>query len=116
MLSGPNSTIAKNLSGNNFRIDSNFDQQFQLSELMQVSDLDINASFGIASLEGIRSFGNLKNLNCGNAQSSTRLTSLDLSGLTNLQTVDCTSNFITRLNVVGMTNLRVLNCKSLLND
>jgi hypothetical protein len=45
-------------------------------------------------------------LGCNNNQ----LTNLNLSGLTNLQTLSCTSNLIPTLNLIGLTNLTYLNC------
>jgi Leucine-rich repeat (LRR) protein len=101
-----NNTIAKNLLGNYFRIDSNFNNQIELSEALQVSYLNVSGST-ISSLQGILSFTNLQNLNC----SYNQINSLDLGGLTNLQILDCSSNQINSLGIAGLTNLQILNCQ-----
>jgi Leucine-rich repeat (LRR) protein len=49
---------------------------------------------------------NLQTLNCYFNQ----LTSLSVSGLTNLQNLNCRGNQLTSLNVSGLTNLLYLNC------
>ena len=100
-----NNTIAKNLSGNYFRIDANYDGNIQISEALQVSLLNVY-SCQISSLEGIQSFTNLKELNCY----LNELTSLNVQGLTNLQNLNCYSNQISNINVQGLLNLQELNC------
>ena len=50
----------------------------------------------------------LQSLNC----SSNQLTSLDLQGLTALQNLDCSSNQLTSLNVQELTALQYLDCYS----
>lgn len=107
-----NNEIAKNLSGDFFKIDANNDLEIQVSEAMQVSYLNVQRDFSvpnssfISSLEGILSFGNLQDLDCSNNQ----LTSLNLSGLTSLITLNCGGNQLTTMNLSGLTNLEHLNC------
>ncbi|WP_225872953.1 DUF7619 domain-containing protein [Flavobacterium turcicum] len=98
-------TIAKNLLGNYFRIDSNYNNQIELAEALQVSYLDMSNST-LSSLQGVLSFTNLQSLNCSN----NKITSLDLGGLINLQNLYCSNNQISSLNIAGLNNLRVLFC------
>lgn len=63
LSSSTSNTVAKNLSGNYFKIDTNGDGQIQQSEANQVMVLDVNNS-SIASLDGINSFMNIETLDC----------------------------------------------------
>lgn len=63
-------------------------------------------SAGMTTLAGIGHFGSLKELQCQNNQ----LTSLNLSGLSNLVTLYCGSNKLTSLNFSGLTSLTKLVC------
>lgn len=60
------------------------------------------SSIGIADLTGIGYFTNLTSLSCGNNS----LTSLDLTGLGNLQYLDCANNSLTSLIVTGCGSLQ----------
>lgn len=102
-----NNTIAKNLSGDFFKIDANNDSEIQVSEALQVSYLDVSSSF-IASLTGILSFSNLEYLNT--AGTANMINTLDLSGMSNLKTLICAFNGIYNLNVSGLANLELLSC------
>lgn len=108
----PSNQIAKNLSGDYFKIDVNNDSEIQVTEAMQVIYLDVQHDFSfpndifITSLEGILSFVNLQDLNCTNNQ----LTSLNVSGLTGLITLDCSANQLATMNLNGLTNLQRLIC------
>lgn len=85
-------SIAKNLSGNYFKIDANNDLEIQLSEAAQVSYLDISSS-AINDLTGIAGFTALANLNVSN----NALTALDLSSSSTLQQLNCSHNAIATL-------------------
>ncbi|PDS22996.1 DUF7619 domain-containing protein [Flavobacterium branchiophilum] len=98
-------TIAKNLTGSYFKIDSNNDNEIQVSEATQVSYLSVpNAS--ITDLTGISSFTGLTQLYVDKNQ----LTSLDATALTNLVTLSCYQNQINNLNVSALANLKYLYC------
>jgi len=102
---------AKNLSGVFFKIDANNDNEIQLAEASQVSYLNVRRDFSfpdppIASLQGILSFVNLTDLNCG----SNELTSLDVGGMSNLVALDCSGNLLSTMNLSGLTNLEILIC------
>lgn len=102
-----NNTIAKNLSGDFFKIDANNDSEIQVSEALQVSYLDVSSSF-ISSLNGILSFSNLEYLN--SAGTANMINALDLGGMANLKTLICAFNGIYNLNLTGLTNLELLSC------
>lgn len=67
--------------------------------------LTINSA-GMTTLAGIGHFTQLKTLECTNNQ----LTSLNLSGLSNLVRLSCGSNPLTSLNLSGLTSLTKLVC------
>lgn len=93
--------VAKNLLGVAFKIDANNDGIIQISEVAQVSEL--NVSFAqIEDLTGIEYFTALKVLKCeGN-----KLTSLDISSSLLLEILNCSSNKFVSLEI---TDLPVLN-------
>lgn len=99
--------IAQDLDRNDIKIDLNSDGEIQESEALQVVYLNLFAS-SISSLIGISKFINLKELDC----SYNSLPSLDISGLTNITSLNCSGNFIPleSLNVSGLTNLKSLDC------
>ncbi|CAH0335934.1 hypothetical protein FVB9288_01599 [Flavobacterium sp. CECT 9288] len=99
-------TIAKNLSGNFFKIDSNNNGNIEDAEAKQVSVLYLQAS-SITSLEGIQYFININQLNC----STNRLATLDLTTLVNLKSIECSFNNLTYLNVNHLVQLETLNCR-----
>lgn len=67
--------------------------------------LTINSA-GMTTLAGIGHFTQLKTLECTN----NKLTSLNLSGLSNLVRLSCSSNPLTSLNLSGLTSLTKLVC------
>lgn len=98
-------TTAKDLSGNYFKIDTNNDGEIQLTEALQVSSIDVFYS-NITSIQGITSFSNLQFLNC--AWNS--ILSIDLNGLTNLQTLWAWKCYATSFNFTGCTSLNYIDC------
>lgn len=97
--------VALDLNGNLLIIDANEDGEIEESEALQVKVLAVDNS-EINSLEGIRSFTNLYELNC----SVNQLQTLDLSGLTNLHDLYCNENQLQNLDLSGLTNLHNLYC------
>lgn len=102
-----NNTIAKNLLGNYFKIDSNFNNKIEASEASQVSYLNLSGST-ISTLEGVLSFNNLQTLNCSN----NKISSLDLSNLINLKDLDCQKNVLNSISLNNLVNLQNLNCQT----
>lgn len=118
---------AKNFSDVYFKVDANSDGQIQISEALLVKQLNIGST-GISSLVGIASFTNIQILNCQsnpftsldvsslinlqslNCDQSSNLSSLNVSGLTNLQTLECTNSKLQSLDASGLTNLKALYC------
>ena len=64
--SSPLNKVAKDMNGNYFAIDANGDKEIQLSEALQVSELDASSTvdFKIHSSEGINYFANIRALSC----------------------------------------------------
>ncbi len=98
-------SVAKNLSGVYFKIDSNNDGEIQVSEAQQVRDLDVNNS-SISNLIGIEGFTNLEYLNCYNNQ----LINLDVTQNPNLVTFSCGNNQLIALDVSQNIALISLYC------
>lgn len=107
LSANPSNTIAKDLSGNFFNIDSNNDGEIQITEALNVSFLSIVNS-NISDLTGIDFFFNITTLICSNNQ----LTDLNVSNLSNLEVLDCVNNQIMLLNTDGLINLKELYCES----
>jgi hypothetical protein len=126
LAANANNTIAIDLNGLYFDIDTNNDNQIQLSEALQIKELDLTSA-SISDLTGITNFINLESLNCN----ANQLTSLDLHGLPNLNYLCCSNNplgtldltyittlqtllayycHLTSLNVAGLTNLQTIIC------
>jgi len=115
----PNPT-ALDTSGELLFIDANADGEIQYSEALQVGTLYI-AGQAIADAEGLQFFTNLTYLDAPN----NNLTTLDLSTLTNLISVECSFNDLVELNlgninVIGiycynnnLTNLDITNLDNL---
>jgi hypothetical protein len=95
--------IAKDLSGNYIKIDTNNNQEIEISEAAQVGSLLLWYS-DIVSLSGINSFTNLEELNCCH----NLLTSLDVSSLIHLRHLECYINQIPVLNVNNLVSLEYL--------
>jgi hypothetical protein len=96
--------IAYNAAGQQIVIDSNSNGQIEQSEVLAVHRLNL-ASQSIADLTGIGYFINLVELECHFNQ----LSSVDLSGLVNLEYVLCGMNpGLSTLNVANLPNLRQL--------
>lgn len=105
--------IAKDLSGNYFKIDTNNDGEIQESEALAVSYLDIQCSqtfcsdnMKMSNITGIEAFQNLIYLNCD----SHNLTTLPINSLVQLQTLSCSKNLLQTLNLSGLSNLTNLSC------
>lgn len=108
---GTESSIAKDINGNNIRVDTNYDYQIQVSEALNVYHLNIAMNSNmvinlIDSMEGIEYFTNLRTLNC----SSHYLDELDVTALVNLEELNCNYTYLDNLYVSGLSHLKVLKC------
>jgi Leucine-rich repeat (LRR) protein len=104
LSASPNNTVAYG-NGGYIKIDTNNDNEIQVSEALVITNLDVSNS-NISSLIGIESFTNLNYLTC----SSNQLTSINVSQQVNLIFLNCGFNQLTNLDVYGLTNLQNLNC------
>ena len=115
-------------NGNSFKIDSNNDNEIQVSEALLVNHL-VLYNCGISNLSGLEYFINLTHLNCANNTISTldlmpftnligfdaynnSLTSLTISNLSQLTNFSCNNNQITSLVVSNLPNLLVIRCNN----
>lgn len=86
-------------------VDINSDGEIQVTEALAYTHLTVDGT-GINSLEGINSFPNLIHLGLGGFNMST----MDISGLTNLTELFCDNNQFTSLDVSNSVNLLNLQC------
>ncbi len=100
----PSNDIAYDLNGQPCKVDTNGDGLIQVSEAENISFLRVGS---LASLEGINSFKNLKNLECNG---NNLLTSLNISGLHKLESIACYENQLISLNLSDLPNLTRLEC------
>lgn len=129
LFSNTTNTVAKNSVGTNIKIDTNNDGEIQVSEALNVYQLNVttNSMADITSMDGIHYFTNLTYLNCNNnaipsldvtslvnlkylQANNTGLTSLNVAGLANLEKLYCYTNAISSINLSGLTNLQWLWC------
>lgn len=92
-------------------MDTNRDGEIQVSEAQAVKSLVLGyfsgspfMSYVLQSVAGIENFTNVTYLDCH----YNKLTTLDVSGMPQLQTLKCSENKLTSLNVSGLTNLKYL--------
>jgi len=108
-------------------VDLNNDGEIDVSEAQKVSWLNISRKI-ITSLEGINKFSNLTHLDCHTNQLTllnippqleklvkllcyeNNLSTLDVSGLGNLNYLECCKNKLFSLKVAGLKNLLTLDC------
>lgn len=114
-LLGANTTnlIAKDLSGNYFKIDANNDGEIQQSEANNVSELSLNyplngTNYYMNSAIGITNFNNLTKLDLRN----NRIVNLNISGMQFLNFIDCSNNsqYLISLTIENLPLLETLNC------
>ncbi|WP_264520974.1 T9SS type A sorting domain-containing protein [Flavobacterium sp. N1994] len=102
--------IARNSIGWAVAVDTNNDGQIQLSEALNIAELNVstnvyNTTNDIHDLNGIENFTNLKVLNCAGNQ----ISSINIAPLTQLQELIANDNLFTNVTVSGLNSLRKLN-------
>ena len=116
-LIGANSSnsIAKNLNGNYFKIDTNNDGEIQQSEANNVSELFLymplnGTDYYITSVVGILNFTNLTKLDVR----YNRIVNMNITGMQYLTYIDCSNNsqYLTSLTVENLPVLNTLYCQS----
>lgn len=94
--------------------DTNGDGVIQESEALRVISIDLQAVGNVASIEGIKSFVNLKELRVNTDLDVTDETqrnavaTVDVSGLDQLEVLWCFNSKVSSVNVSGCTSLRFL--------
>jgi len=101
----PDANFKNALLNHNPVIDTNNDNQIQVSEALATTFMQVSYK-SINNLDGIQSFSNLEELRC----SGNNLATLDLGFNTQLTLLYCSNNQITSLNTTLNTNLNTLNC------
>ncbi|RBW58291.1 hypothetical protein DS884_10565 [Tenacibaculum sp. E3R01] len=104
-VSIPDANFKAYLVGNR-TINTNGDNEIQVSEAKAHNGLIWCMNKNISNLTGIEAFTSLTELNCSNNQ----LTSLDVSKNVALKNLYCDNNKLTSLNVSGATELNRLKC------
>jgi Leucine-rich repeat (LRR) protein len=103
----PDANFKAALVGNS-SINSNRDDEIQVSEAEAYTGGISVYSKSIADMTGLEAFVALTTLFC----ESNQLTSLDISASTALTTLDCSSNQLTSLDISASTALTTLDCSS----
>lgn len=98
--------IFKNYLLNNEAINTNGDDEIQITEAQSFTGRIYCFDMGILDLTGIEAFTSLTSLHCG----LNRLTSLDITKNTALISLNCSLNQLTSLDVQNNTNLVELDC------
>ena len=94
--------VAKNSAGQNIVLDANSNGEIEASETLNVYRLEFYSS-NISNIAGITNFTNLTNLKMG----SIAATTVNLSGLNNLQVLDMSSfNALSTLNISNFLSLQ----------
>ncbi|WP_284652564.1 DUF7619 domain-containing protein [Flavobacterium terrisoli] len=106
--------IAKNLSGNYFKIDANNDSEIQQNEADNVSELYLNlplnsTNYFITSVIGITNFNNLTKLDLRN----NRIEALSITGMQHLTYIDCSNNdqWLDSMTIQNLPLLETLYCQ-----
>ena len=124
LANGPLNNIAKDLAGNPATIDTNGDNEIQVSEALQISYLSV-VSTAITNFQGIEFFTNLTEFQSIQSQiaqidltsnvnltslilRNNNLTSIDLTTLSNLILLDVSDTQISNLNLDNLTQLQQL--------
>lgn len=96
----------KNHLLNDIRINTNGDNEIQVSEA-EGYQLEIDVSqISVSDLTGLEAFDSIVSLNCNNVG----LTILNISGNTELQTLYCNHNQLTTIDLSNQTKLTTLQC------
>ena len=110
LSSTSSNTIARNSIGWAIAIDTNNDGQIQLSEALNIAQINVssnpyNTTNDIHDLSGIENFTNLKVLNC----SGNQISSINIATFTQLEEINASYNLITSFSFSGITTLKKLN-------
>jgi hypothetical protein len=115
LATSPSNSIAKDLTGNYFKIDTNNDGEIQQSEANEVSELNlstlVNGNFYfITSAVGITNFNNLTSLNV----SENKIVNLNITGMQYLKFINCSGNsqYLISMTIENLPLLETLNCQS----
>ena len=104
LAASPLNSTAQNIAGANIKIDTNNDGNIQESEALNVLKLNVSTA-SITNVTGIGSFTNLVELGVYNNQ----ISSLDLTGLNSLTTLNASYNSLSSINTIGAPNIQYLN-------
>ncbi len=98
-------SVAKDLNGIFFKIDTNNDGDIQESEALNVTFLDVDSS-QITDITGIQSFTNLIGLEC----SSNKLKTLNLTFLNKIESLTCDDNLLETITIGDFSKLKSILC------
>jgi len=108
LSASPSNEVARNLSNVSVKIDTNNNNEIEVSEAIQISYLKIENS-NISDLTGLAFFTNLTYLNCDNNP----IVNIDATPFSNLIELECGADpAFASLNVAGLPHLEILTCPS----
>jgi uncharacterized repeat protein (TIGR01451 family) len=97
----PDSNFKNALLAHSPVIDTNGDGEIQASEAAGITEIRVGYK-NISSLEGIKAFTKLVSLDC----SQNKLTTIDLSGLSNFGELSCSNNLLTTIQSSSFSSLQ----------
>lgn len=106
LSANPSNGIAINSANQPIVINTNGDNEIQVSEALNIYKLNIGGSpgNGISDLTGINQFSNLTSLIAWN----NNLINLQISGLSNIESINLANNSLTTLSLNNLSNLKVI--------
>ena len=112
LAANENNTIARDFSGNYIKIDSNNNNQIEITEALNINELNVSnlnstSSVKILNMTGLSAFSNVTKFYCFD----NLLVVLDVTSLLNLVALGCDLNQIKDLNISGLVNLQNLSCE-----
>lgn len=98
--SNENVNTAKDINGNNIKVDANNDGEIDVEEALLVYSISVG-NLGIQDMNGLEFFTNIRYLYC----EENLIDSIDVSQLINLIEFNCSNNSISNLSISNLINL-----------
>ncbi|PWK19598.1 T9SS type A sorting domain-containing protein [Xanthomarina spongicola] len=102
LTASPTTYVALDSNGNSVAIDTNTDNEIDVSEAQVIYELDISSS-NITDLTGLENFINLTRLEVN----LNYLTTFDGTAFTNLEYLNFSNNNLNTVNLTGLSNLQI---------
>ncbi|WP_188617362.1 DUF7619 domain-containing protein [Cloacibacterium rupense] len=108
LSSSPTNNIAQDINGNFVAVDSNKDNEIQISEAENISMLNLNDETGYGSLSGINEISYFKNIQVLKCENNYSLSTLNLSNLPLLREIYASKSKVRYLTLVNLPSLKII--------